>query len=329
MRVKILKWAFVIIIVISLCGFLYQSDFGAIMSNLSDVGFDFVWLILVTFLAQIFGTLSWIYTLPQTSSVSYKKLFLIRYIGEHIGLINPANFVGGDAFKAYMLEKDGIPYDSGISSLLVSRFIMIYVQVVIFLLAALLYLLSVGSGTSFLVQVIGISIVFLAVTLGLLFLSDRILNRNVFNKKGISKNIRNIRAKVWNYYKNDGRRFLMSIFWSAINFLVGAIEIWLICHFIGLEITYLEALLIDQGVLFLKSFAAFIPGQIGVEEYTNKIMLNIIGITSMSLWLSVSILRRARQVFWILLAVVLYYLILDNRKKVVICTPQTFVNIKA
>jgi hypothetical protein len=69
----------------------------------------------------------------------------------------------------------------------------------------------------------------------------------------------------------------------------------------------LQALTVDMGVVLFKSAGAFIPGQLGIEEYGNKIMLLVIGVPGAGIWITASILRRARQLFWILFGVVLYF----------------------
>ena len=314
MILKYAKWIIVSVILLNIVLFLYNSDIQGIRANLSAVGLSFLYIILVTFVAQIFGTLSWRSTLPKSTSISFKDLFLIRYIGEHIGLINPANFVGGDAFKAYQLEKKGISYNIGISSLVVARMVMIYVQVIVYIVAAIWYLSYTVNEKSLLLQSIWVSIGFVAISAVIAVLSDKIFRFRIFKFEKLIENIRAIRTAIKYYLKHQRGRLVMSIFWAVVNFLIGALEIWLICLFIGVDISYLESLVIDQGALFFKSFAAFIPGQVGVEEYINKLMLGIIGVSSLSVWVSVSILRRARQLFWLLLGVLTYYVFMKSPK---------------
>ncbi len=55
----------------------------------------------------------------------------------------------------------------------------------------------------------------------------------------------------------------------------------------------------EAGVISAKNLFAFIPGQLGIEEYTNHLMLQTIGLKTAGLWLIVSIIRRIRQLFWI------------------------------
>lgn len=57
-----------------------------------------------------------------------------------------------------------------------------------------------------------------------------------------------------------------------------------------------------MGVIVFKTVGAIVPGQIGVEEYGNKVMLDAIGIVSNEVWLVVTLMRRGRQLFWLLIA---------------------------
>jgi len=62
----------------------------------------------------------------------------------------------------------------------------------------------------------------------------------------------------------------------------------------------------DTTIVVSKSAVWFIPGQLGAEEIINKFVLYLIGISSLNFWLSVSILRRVRLLFWSSVAGVFY-----------------------
>lgn len=321
----LLKWGITGVILLSLAGFLYQTDMNAVGDDLHQVGHGFLWIVVVTFLAHLCGAVSWSYTIPSTVKIPFLWLFLIRFLGENVGLLNPVNIVGGDSFKAYMMEKQGVSYRIGFSSLIVSRIIMIFAQVGIFLIAALCYIFFAGDQAVQLFEIIALSAIFIALSATFLLFSGKLLKSNLSNRlnvflkrKGIINKWTNLKKEIGQYYTRERKRFYRSIFWSMANFFIGSLEVWIIFYFLGIEITYLEALLIDQGVLFLKSFGAFIPGQIGVEEYSNKLMLAIVGITSVSVWITVSILRRVRQIFWIIIGLMLYYTIFFRTNRIVI-----------
>lgn len=84
--------------------------------------------------------------------------------------------------------------------------------------------------------------------------------------------------------------------------------------FLGLKVSIVQALVVDLGVVFFKAAGAFIPGQLGIEEYGNKIMLMSIGIPGAEAWVTASILRRGRQLVWIAFGIVVYFLIFNKRK---------------
>ncbi len=320
--IPLLKWGITGVILLSFAGFLYQTDMNAVGDGLHQVGHGFLWIVVVTFLAHLCGAVSWSYTIPSTVKIPFLWLFLIRFLGENIGLLNPVNIVGGDSFKAYMMEKQGVSYRIGFSSLIVSRIIMIFTQVGIFLIAALCYIFFAGDQAAQLFEIIMLSVLFIALLVTLLLFSGKVLQTYFFSRfyhflerRGIVDKWAKLKKKISQYYAKERSRFYQSIVWSLVNFLIGSLEVWIIFHFLGIEISYLEALLIDQGVLFLKSFGAFIPSQIGVEEYFNKLMFAIVGITSISVWITASILRRVRQILWLVIGLIIYYAIFFRTKR--------------
>jgi len=90
---------------------------------------------------------------------------------------------------------------------------------------------------------------------------------------------------------------------------MGAVEIYVLLYFLNIKITLLGAILVEVGITCIKSMGAFIPGQIGVEEYGNKLMLGLIGISTGSVWVTISILRRTRQVIWLMIGGVFFLLV--------------------
>ena len=110
--------------------------------------------------------------------------------------------------------------------------------------------------------------------------------------------------------------FLSGVF-ALLHWVFGGLEFYLILKFLGLKVSVLQALLVDLGVVLFKAAGAFVPGQLGVEEYGNKIMLAFIGIPAEEIWVTASVLRRARQLFWIVFAVIVYFLVFKRQEAAV------------
>lgn len=109
------------------------------------------------------------------------------------------------------------------------------------------------------------------------------------------------------FYRENRRAMFLSFLFCSLHWIVGSLEFYFILLFLGVKTTIAKALLVDMGVIVFKTAGGFIPGQIGVEEYGNKVMLAIIGIAGNTIWITASVLRRARQLCWIVLSFLVYF----------------------
>lgn len=297
------KWLTIIItisILVSLYFFLQATDMNQVMKSVSHVGYRFVVLILVTGIAYLFGTLSWQYCLgDKHRAVSLGRLYLIRHVGETFTLFNPASVVGGDSLKAVMLSKYGIDSKRAAASVLLSRLMMMASQLTLFLS----------------------SFVALMIQLPMLKVFDANLQTSAIFPFLAAKS-KSLRVKVMNFLREvpplirENRKFMwLSVLFAVLHWIFGALEFYFILKFLNIDITIVQALVIDLGVVFFKTAGAFVPGQIGFEEYGNKIMLSIVGVSSAEVWVTASILRRARQLVWIGLGVAFYFIFFSKKQQ--------------
>ena len=130
--------------------------------------------------------------------------------------------------------------------------------------------------------------------------------------KIIRKKIINFLTTLPQAFRNNRRGLAVAFLFFSLHWIIGSLEFYLILKFLGVKASVVQALLADMGVILFKSAGAFVPAQIGVEEYANKIMLAAIGLPDTEIWVSASILRRARQLFWIVFGLGIYFII--NKK---------------
>jgi len=89
-----------------------------------------VLLLLLPFsLVFIFDTLGWKYAFTS-SKISFKDLFLIRLAGESLNWIIPSANFAGEPMKAYFLKKHNVPMVEGMTSVVISKTILIISQIV-------------------------------------------------------------------------------------------------------------------------------------------------------------------------------------------------------
>lgn len=300
---KVVIVIFTCCLVLSLMIFLRPMDLNMVTELIQKTGYKFCLLLLTTFVAYIFGTLSWQYALGEYAKcISTFRLFLIRHVGETVGMFNPASVIGGDALKVMMLDKEEIPRKIVVWSMLFSRGIMVVSQLLLFSATTLALLVydpslrpqNLNDGKKF----------------GLYPLI-------VASWKGIWLKFSDVFRELPVMLKANKRMLVFSCAFALLHWVFGGLEFYLILKFLGIKVTLVHALVVDLGVVLFKAAGAFVPGQLGIEEYGNKIMLMIIGVPAQEIWVTASVLRRARQLFWIAVAIGIYFVMFKKQRATV------------
>lgn len=303
---------FLIIFVVCFCIilFLYQTDFRSVYSTLQAVGCQILWVFPMTALAYYLGTLSWQSYLPKDQkSIGIGRLFLIRQIGETIGLFNPTSVVGGDFTKIHYLRRLQIPEHTATNSVISSRITMVLSQILlasltlIWLLYHTTYLHSLEDFRWALYLLLCLLVVVQIMLFYWMYRGKKTTasfeNEGAYTHTGsLKEKMLRILHDLRTSFRRDKKTFFRSYIFALLHWLVGSLEFYLILSILGIDIAVMESLLMDMGVILVKSAGAFIPGQIGIEELGNKVVLAVVGLQRVTLWVSVSLLRRFRQLFW-------------------------------
>jgi uncharacterized membrane protein YbhN (UPF0104 family) len=336
-----LKITLAICILGSLFIFIRATDMQGAIHSIRMIGYRCVLLLVITFAAYWCGTLSWKYCMGNTSHhISTGKLFLIRHIGETVSLINPASIIIGETVKIHLLQKLQIQKNTAIASILISRTLLIITQLILFTAAALILTIGFTAGTEErrialpastvhqagandeTTAVIGYVLLFFIALFIPLLLYRRwwksVLLQYKFGRllqsytSGWRLKLKEVSCEISYLIKHQRTMILLAVFFAFLHWILGSLEFFFILKFLGIKVTVIKALLVDMGVIFFKSAGAFIPGQIGIEEYGNKIMLAAIGIPGASIWITASILRRARQLIWIIFGIAVYWIVVKR-----------------
>lgn len=135
---RIFKIIFLLVILISFCFLIKATDLSKAISSLKMVGGNFSFLLVTTFLAYLLGTVAWKFCFGKESKkLSLINLFFVRHVGETLALINPTGIIAGEALKVYLINDKGISRNAVLTSVLISRMVMMSSQVMLFLIAAI------------------------------------------------------------------------------------------------------------------------------------------------------------------------------------------------
>lgn len=182
--------------------FIRATDFQKVASSLHRVGYNFIILIITTFIAYFLAAIAWRFCMgPQGKHLSLGFLFIIRHIGETVSLVNPTSIAGGEAMKVFLLSDRGIEKKTIITSVVFARLIMMLSQVLLFLAAAAFLLFNKDVQFSFKLPTIPVVLYILPVVLLLLIVVSKYTNvKTIYTKikivSAIKKWTKNFRKNI-------------------------------------------------------------------------------------------------------------------------------------
>ncbi|WP_161597170.1 lysylphosphatidylglycerol synthase transmembrane domain-containing protein [Dyadobacter flavalbus] len=312
-----MKIVITIAILISFAVLIKTTDLHKVISSIRLIGFRFTLLLLLTFVAYLFAAIGWKYCFRKEARIlAVRDLFIIRHIGEMLSLVNPASVIGGEAMKIYMLQNKGIEKTDIVASVLIARVMMALTQVAVFLVSlAVVYSSNTPLFDFFPTAGLQPAAVFIVLTMLIVLSGNRIYMQPLYKNSGLYSFMKNL-VRKWeikqiikamnHFFRNDSKGLACCTLFFFMHWIIGSLEIYFILLFLGIKAGIFQIILVDMGIVLFKAAGAFIPGQIGVEEIGNKIMLGFIGITDYEIWITVSILRRTRQLFWIVTGLTAY-----------------------
>lgn len=205
------------------------------------------------------------------------------------------------------------------ASILLSRIILIVAQMslVLFSLIILIYSYS-GFGYSVL-ALLGLGAVILFIFLMVNFLNKKQWSIPLMKAMASNNIYRKLISQLkiaWKYILIHPKHLMAKAYvYSLLHWMMGACEIFLILYLLGVNPDLVSCITVDSGVVLAKSICGFVPGQIGVEELANRWMLVITGMGVGGVWLTLSMIRRGRQLFWIAMSTIFYFITNHKSKK--------------
>ncbi|OJU51004.1 MAG: hypothetical protein BGN96_08220 [Bacteroidales bacterium 45-6] len=319
---KTVRVVFIISVIVSLFLFLRTTDIRESIAQIERLNYHILLILISTFLAYILGALGWKYCIDSDTMPSLPRLFALRHICNVITIFNPSGAVAGEIYNADMLIQSGISREVAYKSVLLSRIMMIISQMILLLVVIGWFMSGHSQKMSDPLRNIlyGTFVVFLIMAGLLTFLilkKGKNEHTGSFDKKWQHQahRIRQMRSSLAKYIQNQPRKAALAFVFFTLHWIMGSLELYFIINALGYHIGIWDGLFLDTLIVVSKSAVAFIPGQIGAEELINKLALYLMKLNSAGLWLSVSILRRARQLFWSGIALLFYIGIRQGQKR--------------
>jgi uncharacterized protein (TIRG00374 family) len=249
-------------------------------------------------------TLGWRFAFARDRS-GFARLYGARVAGEALNIVTAVGSLGGEAAKAWLV-RDDVSYEESVPAIIIAKTTITMAQAIFLLIGIVVAWASLDVSSEILramlwllvVEVLAVAGFFGFQVVGLVAHAGRLLER--FRLVRDASRATQLDAALRHYYRNEWRRFSLSVGFHVVGWLLGALEAWVMLWALGIDTDVFTATVIEalgSGV----RFATFlVPASLGAFEGANAAAFGVLGFGAAA-GIAFSLVRRAREVVWILI----------------------------
>ena len=317
---KYLKFLFLGLGFVLLGLILRQTNLEEVWQHITLVGWVGMAVVIIfyflEFLSDIFTWQLTFKSIPLTPKWT-SRLFLIYMVGAAFNRVTPLASLGGEGFKAVMLKTHyQIGYQETGASIILTKTLNTLSLLVFVAIGFVPLLISKQFSASF-KTITGLSFALFACCIIIFFLLQRFrLASWIANRFGHSflgnrlaqllHNLRSVDDRLVEFYTNRSR-LRTGLIVAFLNWPLGVLEIYCLMRFLRHPISLVDAWLLDSVAQLVRAGTFFIPANIGTLE-GSLVVLGAAITGSPALGLSISVIRRFKDILWILLGLLIWWL---------------------
>ena len=256
-------------------------------------------------------TLGWRFAFARDRT-PFLRLYGARVVGEALNIVTALGSVGGEAAKAWLVRRD-VSYEESVPSIIIAKTTITIAQALFLLVGIVVAWISLDVDSEVLramlwllvVEVLAVAGFFGAQVSGLVARAGRMLQ--TFGVVQDATRATQLDSALRGYYGREWRRFALSVAFHLLGWLLGAVEAVIMLWALGIDASALTATVIEalgSGV----RFATFlVPASLGAFEGANAAAFGALGFGA-GAGLAFSLVRRARQVVWVVIGLVVFLL---------------------
>ncbi|MDE2511438.1 MAG: flippase-like domain-containing protein [Elusimicrobia bacterium] len=288
---------------------LLEFDPGRLLNHLLAFGWGFAALLPFQILDHSLNAAGWLLAFPPESAggVRFWDLVRVRIAGDGVNYLTPSAQIGGEFVRPGMLRSD-LPTDVKVTSVLVAKVTQSVGQA-FFIISGVGYLLHAKlfqfEGRQATLGAVGVGgILFgLVAGVGLLIMEPPAWVQRRF--PAAVKSSEGVRGLLKSYLRSHPLRMLGSIAFFMLGYSWGAAEIWLICHFLGLNLSVETAFSIEFLSNLVDSLAFWVPAKLGTQEAGKTAIFAGLGLRP-EMGFTVGVIRHVRELVWAGFGLALY-----------------------
>ena len=287
------------------------NDPAAVFASLGQLSWRFVVILLFPAIpVMIFDTLGWRYAFLR-DQVPFMVLLRTRLIGEAFNLVTPTAALGGEGVKAWLL-RDRLPLDVSVPSVIIAKTTITLAQGVFLLLGIAVASLGFGHSPLLLgmqwllgLEVLALVVFIVVQTRGVVGWSVGKLERLGVRTEGAAPTAARVDQTLRTFYRHTPRRLTLSIAFHLVAWLLGAIEAYLILHFLGIPVSLATATVIEAFGTGVRFATFLVPASLGVQEGGFAVTFVALGLSAAD-GIAFGLVRRLRELVWIAVGLALF-----------------------
>jgi uncharacterized protein (TIRG00374 family) len=298
--------------------------FAPLVSSFTELSWRLAIVCLPFAIVLAVDTLGFRYAFARTN-ISFLSLLGARLAGETVNLITPLASVGGEAMKAWLLRRDARLGES-VPALIIAKTTNTIAQTLFLMLGIVAAWWAFPEGSNFSTTMwglLGVEVLavggFVGAQLGGLFRrGGRVLK--LVGSEGGAEHAQALDEALRAFYRGQPRRLGLSIGFHLAGWVLGTIETLLVLHFLGAPVSIPTALVIEAFGSAVRFASFMVPASLGTLEGANAALFHGLGLGA-SAGLTFTLVRRARQIVWVVIGLLALVLMRPVAKEPVAVAP--------
>ncbi len=322
MNTRLYKIILFIVGLLTLAVMVNSLGLDTILANMQLMGYWFIpvigsWLLIYLFNAWAFYAIIHEPALPETR-LSFSYVLKLTISGYAINYITPFVSLGGEPYRVMELEKK-IGLKKATSSVLLYGLMHMFSHVIFWLASVGLIIAFVPMNQvimtgSLILLVVGSVLIYWFIKVykqGFTVSTIRSLSKVPFLKARMQKLMEEKQAflegtdqQIRELYADRRPVFYKSLVLEFIARVIGSAEIYYTALAIGLDMTWIQALVVSSGSSLFANLIFFFPMQLGTREGGLALALKSIGFAGTH-GIFIGVITRIREIVWIIIGLAL------------------------
>jgi uncharacterized membrane protein YbhN (UPF0104 family) len=252
-------------------------------------------------------TLGWRFAFARDRA-PFWRLYLARLAGEALNVAAAVGPLAGEAAKAWLVRRD-VTYEESVPSVIIAKTTITMGQALFLLIGLVLAWITLPLGSEILrgmmwllaVEILAVGGFVAAQVLGLVARAGRLLK--LFGVIDDTAKAEALDRALRDYYTRQWRRFGLSLGFHLLGWLLAPLETVVILWALGVNASILTAIVIETLGSAIRFATFLVPASLGPFEAANAAAFAALGFGA-GAGLAFSFMRRARQVVWIVIGMV-------------------------